>query len=103
MEKQFDVIIIGGGPGGYVCAIRAAQLGLKVACVESRGTLGGTCLNVGCIPSKSLLNLSDNYYKAKDPAKAKTMLDYGIHLFYDENEFSKISYIMDYKLVYDNL
>ena len=65
MENKFDVIIIGGGPGGYVCAIRAAQLGLKTACVESRGTLGGTCLNVGCIPSKSLLNLSENYHKAK--------------------------------------
>ena len=65
MENNFDVIIIGGGPGGYVCAIRAAQLGLKTACVESRGTLGGTCLNVGCIPSKSLLNLSENYRKAK--------------------------------------
>ena len=50
MEKKFDLIVIGGGPGGYVCAIRAAQLGLKTACVESRGTLGGTCLNVGCIP-----------------------------------------------------
>ena len=65
MEDNFDVIIIGGGPGGYVCAIRAAQLGLKTACVESRKTLGGTCLNIGCIPSKSLLNLSENYYKAK--------------------------------------
>ena len=65
MENNFDVIIIGGGPGGYVCAIRAAQLGLKTACVESRGSLGGTCLNVGCIPSKSLLNLSENYNKAK--------------------------------------
>jgi dihydrolipoamide dehydrogenase len=65
MENNFDVIIIGGGPGGYVCAIRAAQLGLKTACIESRGTLGGTCLNVGCIPSKSLLNLSENYHKAK--------------------------------------
>ena len=65
MENNFDVIIIGGGPGGYVCAIRAAQLGLKTACIESRGTLGGTCLNVGCIPSKSLLNLSENYRKAK--------------------------------------
>ena len=62
---NFDLIVIGGGPGGYVCAIRAAQLGLKTACVESRGTLGGTCLNVGCIPSKSLLNLSDNFNKAK--------------------------------------
>ena len=62
---NFDLVVIGGGPGGYVCAIRAAQLGLKTACVESRGTLGGTCLNVGCIPSKSLLNLSENFSKAK--------------------------------------
>ena len=65
MENNFDVIVIGGGPGGYVCAIRAAQLGLKTACIESRGTLGGTCLNVGCIPSKSLLNLSESFIKAK--------------------------------------
>ena len=65
MTENFDLIVIGGGPGGYVCAIRAAQLGLKTACVESRGTLGGTCLNVGCIPSKSLLNLSENFHKAK--------------------------------------
>ena len=65
MENNFDLVVIGGGPGGYVCAIRAAQLGLKAACVESRGALGGTCLNVGCIPSKSLLNLSENYHKAK--------------------------------------
>ncbi len=64
MDKEFDLIVVGGGPGGYVCAIRAAQLGFKAACVESRGTLGGTCLNVGCIPSKSLLNLSDAYHKA---------------------------------------
>ncbi len=66
MEKNFDVIIIGSGPGGYVCAIRCAQLGLKTACVESRKTLGGTCLNIGCIPSKSLLNLSETYFKAKN-------------------------------------
>ncbi len=65
MENNFDIVVIGGGPGGYVCAIRAAQLGLKAACIESRGTLGGTCLNVGCIPSKSLLNLSENFHKAK--------------------------------------
>ncbi len=63
--QNFDLLVIGGGPGGYVCAIRAAQLGLKAACVESRGALGGTCLNVGCIPSKSLLNLSENFIKAK--------------------------------------
>ena len=65
MKNKFDLVVIGGGPGGYVCAIRAAQLGLNTACIESRGALGGTCLNVGCIPSKSLLNLSENYHKAK--------------------------------------
>jgi len=65
MKENFDLLVIGGGPGGYVCAIRAAQLGLKTACVESRGTLGGTCLNVGCIPSKNLLNSSELYHKAK--------------------------------------
>ena len=65
MSQKFDAVVIGGGPGGYVCAIRLAQLGQKTACIESRGALGGTCLNVGCIPSKSLLNLSENYHKAK--------------------------------------
>jgi len=64
MPENFDAIVIGGGPGGYVCAIRLAQLGVKTACVESRGTLGGTCLNIGCIPSKNLLSMSDYYYKA---------------------------------------
>jgi dihydrolipoamide dehydrogenase len=66
MSEKFQVVVIGGGPGGYVCAIRLAQLGLKTACIESRGSLGGTCLNVGCIPSKNLLNLSENYHKAKN-------------------------------------
>ena len=66
MSEKFDVTVIGGGPGGYVCAIRLAQLGLKTACIESRDTLGGTCLNIGCIPSKSLLNLSENFHKAKN-------------------------------------
>ena len=61
MAAAFDVIVIGSGPGGYVCAIRAAQLGLKVACVEKRSTLGGTCLNIGCIPSKALLQSSENF------------------------------------------
>ena len=69
MSEKFDVTIIGGGPAGYVCAIRASQLGLKTACIESRGTLGGTCLNIGCIPSKSLLNLSEAYHKAQDFSK----------------------------------
>jgi dihydrolipoamide dehydrogenase len=63
-ENSFDVVIIGGGPGGYVAAIRAAQLGLKVACIEKRGALGGTCLNVGCIPSKALLSASHHYHAA---------------------------------------
>ena len=65
MDNNFDVIVVGSGPGGYVCAIRAAQLGLKTACIETRDTLGGTCLNVGCIPSKSLLNSSEIYHKAR--------------------------------------
>ncbi len=63
--SNYDIIIIGGGPGGYVCAIRAAQLGLKTACIEGRETLGGTCLNVGCIPSKALLHASELYYETK--------------------------------------
>ena len=66
MEENFDLLVVGGGPGGYVCAIRAAQLGLKTGCIETRGTLGGTCLNVGCIPSKSLLNSSEMFFKAKN-------------------------------------
>ncbi len=65
MTDKFQAVVIGGGPGGYVCAIRLAQLGLKTACIESRGSLGGTCLNVGCIPSKSLLNLSEEFHKAQ--------------------------------------
>ncbi|MEK9690440.1 MAG: dihydrolipoyl dehydrogenase [Pelagibacteraceae bacterium] len=66
MSEKFQAVVIGGGPGGYVCAIRLAQLGLKTACIESRGALGGTCLNVGCIPSKSLLNLSEEFHKVKN-------------------------------------
>ncbi|SME88160.1 dihydrolipoyl dehydrogenase [Pseudobacteriovorax antillogorgiicola] len=69
-EDQFDVLVIGGGPGGYVAAIRAAQLGLKTACIESRGKLGGTCLNVGCIPSKALLQSSESYHHALHKAEA---------------------------------
>ena len=64
MSDTFDLVVIGGGPGGYVAAIRAAQLGMSVACVESRSTLGGTCLNVGCIPSKALLQSSELYHEA---------------------------------------
>ena len=65
MADSFDVVVIGGGPGGYVCALRAAQLGLKTACVERRATLGGTCLNVGCIPSKALLQSSENFQEVQ--------------------------------------
>lgn len=69
MPDSFDVIIIGAGPGGYVCAIRAAQLGMKVACVEKRATLGGTCLNIGCIPSKALLQSSEEFHHASHALK----------------------------------
>ncbi|MDJ0983421.1 MAG: FAD-dependent oxidoreductase, partial [Kiloniellales bacterium] len=65
-DTTYDLVVIGGGPGGYVAAIRAAQLGMKTACVESRGRLGGTCLNVGCIPSKALLHSSERFAEARD-------------------------------------
>tara|TARA_B100000963_G_scaffold336301_1_gene331235 strand:+ start:364 stop:1764 length:1401 start_codon:yes stop_codon:yes gene_type:complete len=68
MIDKFQAVVIGGGPGGYVCAIRLAQLGIKTACIESRGSLGGTCLNVGCIPSKSLLNLSEEFHNTQNLA-----------------------------------
>ncbi|MEN7535960.1 dihydrolipoyl dehydrogenase [Aurantiacibacter flavus] len=74
-DYDFDVIVIGAGPGGYVAAIRAAQLGLKVACVESRATLGGTCLNVGCIPSKAMLHASEYFDAAANGAMAKMGVD----------------------------
>jgi len=72
---DYDLIVIGSGPGGYVAAIRAAQLGLKTACAEGRETLGGTCLNVGCIPSKALLHASELYHEAKSGALAKFGVD----------------------------
>ena len=74
--SQYDVVIIGGGPGGYNAAIRAGQLGLKVACVEKRETLGGTCLNVGCMPSKALLHASELY----DAAMGKEFATLGIEV-----------------------
>jgi dihydrolipoamide dehydrogenase len=74
-DYDYDVLVIGSGPGGYVAAIRAAQLGLKTACVESRETLGGTCLNVGCIPSKALLHASELYEEAHSGALAKFGID----------------------------
>ena len=75
-EQDYDLIVIGAGPGGYVAAIRAAQLGLKTACVESRETLGGTCLNVGCIPSKAMLHASEMYHEAHSGALAKFGIDF---------------------------
>src|ERR1700742_2208347 len=72
-DYDFDVLVIGSGPGGYVAAIRAAQLGLKTACVEHRETLGGTCLNVGCIPSKAMLQSSEEFTKTQHGLK-----DHGI-------------------------
>src|ERR1044072_3917137 len=70
-DYDFDVLVIGSGPGGYVAAIRAAQVGLKTACAESRETLGGTCLNVGCIPSKALLHASELFEEAAHGTLAK--------------------------------
>ena len=80
MADTFDAIVIGGGPGGYNAAIRLGQLGLSVACIDKRGTFGGTCLNVGCIPSKALLHASERFHEAgsdfaKLGIKAKISLD----------------------------
>ena len=75
MAQSYDLLVIGTGPGGYVCAIRAAQLGLKVAVIEKRATHGGTCLNVGCIPSKALLHASERYEEA-----AHTLIGMGIEV-----------------------
>ncbi len=111
MLDKFQIVVIGGGPGGYVCAIRLAQLGFKTACIESRNTLGGTCLNVGCIPSKSLLNLSEEFHKVKNLSskgieigevklnlskmmkskdKAVTVLTKGVEFLFKKN---KVTYI----------
>ena len=84
-EEPADVVVVGGGPGGYVAAIKAAQLGLKAVCVEGRGTLGGTCLNVGCIPSKALLNSSHKFEDA-----TKHFGDYGINVSNVEIDVEKM-------------
>lgn len=76
-SEENDVVVIGGGPGGYVAAIKAAQLGLKTTCIEKRGTLGGTCLNVGCIPSKVVLHSHSSMY-------ASTI---GVHIQYSCSHF----------------
>src|SRR6202050_5173827 len=80
MPDSYDLIVIGSGPGGYVCAIRAAQLGMKVACVEKRATLGGTCLNIGCIPSKALLHSSENFHAAQEDFKTHGILIESVRL-----------------------
>ena len=114
MAEKFQAVVIGGGPGGYVCAIRLSQLGLKTACIESRGSLGGTCLNIGCIQSKSLLNLSEEFHKVKSLAnkgievgdvklnldkmmkskdKAVTVLTKGVEFLFKKN---KVTYFKGY-------
>jgi dihydrolipoamide dehydrogenase len=79
-DSTYDVVVIGGGPGGYVASIRAAQLGLRTACVESRGDLGGTCLNVGCIPSKALLHSSERFAEARNGLAAHGIELAGVEL-----------------------
>ncbi|KAF5339766.1 hypothetical protein D9611_009059 [Ephemerocybe angulata] len=79
-SEGYDVVVIGGGPGGYVAAIKAAQMGLKTACVEKRGALGGTCLNVGCIPSKAMLNNSHLYHQAQHDFKKRGIDVSGVSL-----------------------
>lgn len=83
MKEDFDVVVIGSGPAGYVAAIRAAQLGLKTACIEKRESLGGTCLNVGCIPSKTLLHSSEMYHKIKKEGKSFGLLSEGLSFDWD--------------------
>src|SRR5690242_752953 len=80
MADTYDLVVIGAGPGGYVCAIRAAQLGMKVACVEKRATLGGTCLNVGCIPSKALLQSSERFEEVRHKLAEHGVMVDGIKL-----------------------
>ncbi len=89
-DYDYDVLVIGAGPGGYVAAIRAAQLGLRSACAESRDTLGGTCLNVGCIPSKALLHASEIYEEAKSGHLTKFGIDFqGVSLNLDQMHAEK--------------
>ncbi|HMB76778.1 MAG TPA: dihydrolipoyl dehydrogenase [Kiloniellaceae bacterium] len=94
-DKTYDLVVIGGGPGGYVAAIRAAQLGLSTACVEGRGTLGGTCLNVGCIPSKALLQSSEKYAEASAHFAAHGIKVAGVELDLDTMMGRKAKVVSD--------
>src|SRR5690606_19953075 len=95
-DYDYDVLIIGSGPGGYVAAIRAGQLGLKTACVESRETLGGTCLNVGCIPSKALLHGSELFEEAAHGTLAKFGVQTGkVSLDLDKLQGEKAAAVKD--------
>ena len=95
-EYDYDLIVIGSGPGGYVAAIRAAQLGLKTACAEGRATLGGTCLNVGCIPSKAMLHASELYHQASSGALAKFGIDLqGATLNLDQMQAEKLKAVAE--------
>tara|TARA_B100001540_G_scaffold314588_1_gene339893 strand:+ start:145 stop:1548 length:1404 start_codon:yes stop_codon:yes gene_type:complete len=118
MSNKFQAVVIGGGPAGYVCAIRLSQLGIKTACVEAKNTLGGTCLNIGCIPSKSLLNLSEYFLKAKklsslgievgeiklnldkmmkNKDKAVTILTRGVEFLFKKNNITHFKGIASFK------
>src|SRR3954451_8256082 len=79
-EKTFDLVVLGSGPGGYVAAIRAAQLGFKTACIEKEPALGGTCLRIGCIPSKALLDSSELYEKAREGLEVHGIKVAGVEL-----------------------
>ena len=83
-ESHFDLIVIGAGPGGYVASVRAAQLGLKVACIEKEAALGGTCLRVGCIPSKALLESSERYEEVKNHYQVHGIDVLGVELNLDK-------------------
>ena len=118
MSEKFQAVVIGGGPGGYVCAIRLSQLGIKTACVESRESLGGTCLNIGCIPWKNLLYFSENFHRAKkltnlgievgevkfnlekmmkNKEKAVSTLTKGVEFLFKKNKVTHIKGIASFK------
>lgn len=94
--EEFDVVVIGSGPGGYVAAIRAAQLGLKTACIEKDEPLGGTCLNVGCIPSKTLLHASEEYWNFRHKGLEMGLLFQGISYDWSVMQKSRVSVVKSF-------